>query len=86
MRQLDIPDLLETQYKTYSYYVLESRAIPHIVDGMKPVQRRALFSAMKLCYNDPVKVVKQEIINAVSTAGILITFGAAIINQEEKKV
>lgn len=58
MRQLDIPDLLETQYKTYSYYVLESRAIPHIVDGMKPVQRRALFSAMKLCYNDPVKVVK----------------------------
>ena len=34
---------------------------------------------------DPFKVIKQEIQNAVATAGILITSGAAIINKPDKK-
>ena len=58
MRQIDIPELIETQYKSYSMYVLESRSICNVVDGLKPVQRRALYSATKLCKNDYVKVTK----------------------------
>lgn len=34
---------------------------------------------------DPFRVVRQEIINAVATAGILITSGAAIVNKVENK-
>lgn len=58
MKQINIPDLIETQYKSYSMYVLESRSICNILDGLKPVQRRALYSATKLCKNDFVKVTK----------------------------
>lgn len=34
---------------------------------------------------DPTKVVKNELLNAVSTAGILLTSTVAIINVEDKK-
>lgn len=40
-----ISNFLNTKYKEYSYYVIQSRAIPSIIDGLKPVQRRALWTA-----------------------------------------
>jgi DNA topoisomerase-2 len=58
MRSISIPDLLNTQYKEYSMYVIESRAIPHLADGLKPVARRGLWVATKLARNDWVKVSK----------------------------
>ncbi|MFW6130639.1 MAG: DNA gyrase subunit A, partial [Atribacterota bacterium] len=42
-----IPEIIDTQYYEYSRYVIESRAIPNVVDGLKPVQRRALWVAKK---------------------------------------
>lgn len=40
---IKISNFLDTKYKTYAYYVLNSRAIPSIKDGLKPVQRRILW-------------------------------------------
>lgn len=47
MKTLDITELIETQYKDFSYYVIEQRAIPSIIDGLKPVQRRILWKSKK---------------------------------------
>lgn len=57
-KELEIVNLLETQYKDYSYYVISSRAISSVVDGLKPVQRRLLWTAYKYFKNDKVKVSK----------------------------
>jgi DNA gyrase/topoisomerase IV subunit A len=58
IRQLDIPDLINSQLKQYSTYVLEERAIPFVIDGLKPVQRRALWMGHKYAKTDWVKVSK----------------------------
>lgn len=38
----DFKQLMEEQYLTYASYVIRDRAIPDVVDGLKPVQRRIL--------------------------------------------
>jgi len=43
--KISIDNHLDTRYREYSYYVLESRAIPWLCDGLKNVQRRALWIA-----------------------------------------
>ena len=45
---MEISEILETQYKPFCHYVIESRAIPKITDGLKPVQRRSLWSGKKV--------------------------------------
>jgi len=41
---VDINDVLSAGYAEYSKYIIQSRAIPDIRDGLKPVQRRILYS------------------------------------------
>lgn len=53
--ELEISDFLNNEYKNYSLYVIESRAIPGI-DGLKPVQRKAIFVADKHVRNISNKV------------------------------
>lgn len=57
MKDITIKEILNTQYKEYSYYVLQSRAIPSVIDGLKPVMRRSLWTGIKLS-KDWVKVSK----------------------------
>lgn len=57
MRTLSIDQLINTQYKQYSLYTIESRAIPYLSDGLKPVMRRSLWTSIK-CAKDWVKVAK----------------------------
>lgn len=54
---MHISDIIETQYKGFCHYVIESRAIPKISDGLKPVQRRVLWSGKKNA-RDFTKVAK----------------------------
>ncbi len=48
---------LKTSYLTYALSVITSRAIPDLRDGLKPVQRRILYSMyeLKLLHNRPFK-------------------------------
>lgn len=39
----DIKQLMQSHYLQYASYVILDRAIPNIVDGLKPVQRRILY-------------------------------------------
>ncbi|ANH78522.1 DNA gyrase subunit A [Candidatus Chlamydia sanziniae] len=40
----DISDLFKLHFMHYASYVILERAIPHILDGLKPVQRRLLWT------------------------------------------
>ena len=43
-----IDNLYENNFIEYASYVIKDRAIPHIDDGLKPVQRRILHSLFEL--------------------------------------
>lgn len=48
----------ERAYLDYSMYVINDRALPHIGDGLKPVQRRIIFAMGELGLNNQAKYVK----------------------------
>ena len=52
---MNISELIDGKYKDYSKYVLYSRAIPHMIDGLKPSQRKILFTALKTAKNSRIK-------------------------------
>lgn len=63
MRQT-VTNLIDNDYKDYSKYVLYSRAIPSLIDGLKPSQRKILYTA--------TKVAKTSRIKTASLAGAVI--------------
>lgn len=44
----DVEELIEDQFKKYASYVILDRAIPHLIDGLKPVQRRILWTLQEI--------------------------------------
>ena len=46
--QLDFSEEMKNSYRDYAMSVIISRALPDVRDGLKPVQRRILFSMMEL--------------------------------------
>ncbi|MFH2092862.1 MAG: DNA topoisomerase IV subunit A [Pseudomonadota bacterium] len=46
--QIPFQDFTEKAYLNYSMYVILDRALPHISDGLKPVQRRIVYSMNQL--------------------------------------
>ncbi|MEN9681879.1 MAG: hypothetical protein RLZZ627_1772 [Pseudomonadota bacterium] len=46
--QLPLSEFTEKAYLDYSMYVILDRALPHIADGLKPVQRRIVFAMSEL--------------------------------------
>jgi len=51
-----ITQYLNDEYLNYSYYVLEQRALPSVIDGMKNVQRKILFIGEKETRKEKNKV------------------------------
>jgi topoisomerase-4 subunit A len=43
-----VKNLFNTNFMEYASYVIKDRAIPHLVDGLKPVQRRILHSLFEM--------------------------------------
>lgn len=56
LQKKNITDILNTEYKAYARYSVESRAIPHFADGLKPVQRKALAAGIRFCENRTINV------------------------------
>tara|TARA_R100001143_G_C3360641_1_gene135245 strand:+ start:3787 stop:6042 length:2256 start_codon:yes stop_codon:yes gene_type:complete len=48
MEQVALHDFVEQSYLNYSMYVINDRALPHIGDGLKPVQRRIIYAMSEL--------------------------------------
>jgi topoisomerase-4 subunit A len=56
--QLPLKDFAEKAYLDYSMYVILDRALPHISDGLKPVQRRIIYAMSELGLNALAKYKK----------------------------
>ena len=48
LEQLPVRDFTEKAYLDYSMYVILDRALPHLGDGLKPVQRRIIYAMSEL--------------------------------------
>ena len=60
-------DFTEQAYLDYSMYVILDRALPHIGDGLKPVQRRIIYAMSELspaCVPTPRPYVSPRLVLA----------------------
>ncbi|AFJ02530.1 Topoisomerase IV subunit A [Methylophaga frappieri] len=48
LEQLPVRNFTEKAYLDYSMYVILDRALPHLADGLKPVQRRIVYAMSEL--------------------------------------
>ena len=48
VNEVDLKKTMENYYIDYAMSVITSRALPDIRDGLKPVQRRILYSMIEL--------------------------------------
>ena len=53
IKEVDLKKTMEKSYIDYAMSVIAARALPDVRDGLKPVQRRILFSMFEL-NNGPV--------------------------------
>ena len=58
LESISLKDYAEESYLNYSMYVILDRALPHLGDGMKPVQRRILYAMSELGLNAASKYKK----------------------------
>lgn len=56
--RLPFKEFTRTAYLNYSMYVILDRALPHIGDGLKPVQRRIIYSMSQLGLSSTAKFKK----------------------------
>jgi topoisomerase-4 subunit A len=58
MEQMPLRTFVEQSYLNYSMYVINDRALPHIGDGLKPVQRRIVYAMSELGLKNSAKFKK----------------------------
>lgn len=58
IEQLPLRTFTEDAYLNYSMYVIMDRALPHIADGLKPVQRRIIYAMSDLGLSNNAKYKK----------------------------
>ena len=58
IEQMPLAVYTERAYLDYSMYVINDRALPHLADGLKPVQRRIIYAMNELGLNNQAKFTK----------------------------
>jgi len=58
IESIALQDFTEKAYLDYSMYVILDRALPHIADGLKPVQRRIVYAMSELGLSNQAKFKK----------------------------
>ena len=53
-----LAEFTENAYLNYAMYVINDRALPHIGDGLKPVQRWIIYAMSELRLNADAKYMK----------------------------
>ena len=84
-----ISEFLSTEYKDYSTYVIEGRAIPSCIDGLKPSQRKIIYVCNEIWKTGAEKALKVfQLSGAVANRGYYhhgsASLESAIINMAQK--
>ena len=58
IEKISLVDYTESAYLNYAMYVINDRALPHIGDGLKPVQRRIVYAMSELRLGADAKFTK----------------------------
>ena len=58
VESMELERYTEKAYLDYSMYVINDRALPHLADGLKPVQRRIIYAMGELGLNNQAKFTK----------------------------
>lgn len=66
----DLKSIIDNEAKEYAIYTVENRAIPNLIDGLKPVQRFVIYRALQAARGDKTKFHKlASIAGGVADAG-----------------
>lgn len=58
MKETTVSDYLDNDYADYGMYTIEHRAIPSVIDGLKPTQRKIIHISNKVWKNGNEKPIK----------------------------
>ena len=72
VHEVDLKKTMETSYIDYAMSVIASRALPDVRDGLKPVQRRILYSMIEL-NNGPDHIVNALVSSVIQWVNIILT-------------
>ena len=65
IEHIPVFEYAEKAYLDYSMYVILDRALPHIGDGLKPVQRRIIYAMSELGLKDTLPNLKNPRVPSV---------------------
>ena len=73
VHEVDLKKTMEISYIDYAMSVIASRALPDVRDGLKPVQRRILYSMIEL-NNGPIsRIVSVPVSSVIRWVNIILT-------------
>lgn len=81
---ISLKDYTENAFLNYAMYVVNDRALPHIGDGLKPVQRRIIFAMNELRLGPDAKHMKSartvgDVIGKYHPHGDSASYGAMVL-------
>lgn len=81
---ISLKEYTENAFLNYAMYVVNDRALPHIGDGLKPVQRRIIFAMNELRLSPDAKYMKSartvgDVIGKYHPHGDSASYGAMVL-------
>ena len=73
VHEVDLKKTMETSYIDYAMSVIASRALPDVRDGLKPVQRRILYSMIELIMARISHTVNVPVSSVIQWVNIILT-------------
>ena len=73
VHEVDLKKTMETSYIDYAMSVIASRALPDVRDGLKPVQRRILYSMIELNNGRISHTVNVPVSSVIQWVNIILT-------------
>jgi DNA gyrase/topoisomerase IV subunit A len=74
--QMDFSEEMKTSYRDYAMSVIIARALPDVRDGLKPVQRRILYSMIELGLDPSKPTERVRVLSVIPWVSIIPTVTA----------
>ena len=72
IHEVDLKKTMEDSYIDYAMSVIAARALPDVRDGLKPVQRRVLYSMIELNMVPISRTVNQRVLSVIPWVNIIL--------------